>query len=153
MWMLQRQEPSTYIGAVSVTCTDGTALPAIRYGFNGTDKPECSGNLLKAYNVSNPADGRFTYKFVSPKLVIKLQCKKFAGHAWHFSSDERSQVKLNIRAFSPRILPATLLSSIDLTSFDCILGDPKCPSNYKSNLNAEIYFKAFQAIHTTQTLA
>ena len=51
-----------YTGALSASCSDGSELQEIRYGYNGTANSTCDWGLQLATNISNPANKTYSYK-------------------------------------------------------------------------------------------
>ena len=61
-WTIQETGYSlniTYIGALSATCSDGSILSPINYGYNGTNAAFCNGALRQPQTVPTP-DGNIT---------------------------------------------------------------------------------------------
>lgn len=59
--MIQRNDLG-YVAALAAECADGTVLPAVTYGFNGSDTQTCDWGLQEPDNVITPADGDFNYR-------------------------------------------------------------------------------------------
>ena len=50
-----------YVGAVAATCSDGSALAPVTYGYNGTGKGRCNGTLRQPKSVPSP-EGNLTVR-------------------------------------------------------------------------------------------
>ena len=61
-WKIAKTAFTGFVGSLSAVCSDGTELPAMRHGFNGTDRPQCNASLSEQISMTDPADGVYSFK-------------------------------------------------------------------------------------------
>ena len=71
-WVMRRDAESTYMAEISAVCSDGTKLPEVRLGFNGTNQAPCERPVGDAYTVAMPEDGVMSFKCAPPSSQAAL---------------------------------------------------------------------------------
>lgn len=61
-WTVAKSKASKFVGSIAVSCTDGSQLPALTLGFNGSDQVKCNSSLMDAKTILDPKDGIYTFR-------------------------------------------------------------------------------------------
>ena len=61
-WTVAKSKASKFVGSIAAACTDGSKLPPLTLGYNGTGQAECDSSLMEAETFEDPTDGVYTFR-------------------------------------------------------------------------------------------